>query len=199
MVEDFALLVFFVRPVWIDNKFYFDALRIHRMLWSSQRLRSSEVKRSLRDSLITISITRAARHKNILREKERRIGGRWGTQSDKGIPWRLIRRPYVHQSWHPSVQWGHNDSGLEFNCAQMIYYLIFRHIPTTKNCPNLLTNLQQPRRIYARKSHLRTIESQSWVAQLWSNRYCSTLPLPEGTHDSVKFVPYYSVPLRALL
>ena len=57
-----------------------------------------------------------------------------------------------------------SQSGLGFNGAQMIYFLIFRNIQTTKNCQNWLTNLQQPRRINARKSHLSAIESQPWLA-----------------------------------
>ena len=51
--------------------------------------------------------------------------------------------------------------GLGFNGVQIIYYLIFRHIQTAKNCQKIVKNLRQPRRIYTRKSHLRAIEYQS--------------------------------------
>ena len=52
-------------------------------------------------------------------------------------------------------------AGSGFNGAQIIYHLILRYIRTTKICQYLVTNLQQPRRFYAPKSHLRAIESQS--------------------------------------
>ena len=61
--------------------------------------------------------------------------------------------------------WVDFDSGLGFNGAQIIYYLIFRHIKTSKNRQNSLSNLQQLRRIYTRKSHLCAIESQT--SQSW--------------------------------
>ena len=78
------------------------------------------------------------------------------------------------------------NPGLGFNGAQIIYYLIFRHIQTTKNCPNLLTNLQQPRRIYARKSHLRAIESQSWRRNL-KLLHWSTIRVSHDQSSSFKF------------
>ena len=56
------------------------------------------------------------------------------------------------------------NPGAGFNGTQMIYYFILGHIQTTKNIIKLETNLQQPRRIYARKSHLRAIESNPGAA-----------------------------------
>ena len=44
------------------------------------------------------------------------------------------------------------------------YYLIFRHVQTTEIGQNLLTNLQQPRRIYARNCTYDGLECQPSLA-----------------------------------
>ena len=46
------------------------------------------------------------------------------------------------------------------------YYLIFRHVQTTDIGQNLLTNLRQPRRIYARNCNYDRPESQPRVRQV---------------------------------
>ena len=49
------------------------------------------------------------------------------------------------------------------------YLLIFRHVQTTEIGPNLLTNLRQPRKIYARNCNYDRAESQP----------CLSMPLEE--------------------
>ena len=53
--------------------------------------------------------------------------------------------PWVGASFAFSISL--REAGLGFNGAQMIYYLILRHVPTTKNGQNLVINLRQSRRI----------------------------------------------------
>ena len=67
----------------------------------------------------------------------------------------------------------------QFHCIPGRAYLILRHVQNTKNCPNLVPNLQQPRRIYARKTHLRAIESQSrQTDRLLLSHWQKCSPLP---------------------
>ena len=46
------------------------------------------------------------------------------------------------------------------------YYLILRHVQTTQIGQNLLTNLQQPRRIYARNCNYDRPESQPCISSI---------------------------------
>ena len=79
-------------------------------------------------------------------------------------------------------------SGIEFNGAQIIYYMIFRNILSTQNCQNWVRNLQQPHKIYTHKSHLRTIESQScrWIAPLCCGRSRRLKGVPRACPPSLR-------------
>ena len=94
-------------------------------------------------------------------------------------PWRsigssLLLSPSLrfrsHSADYASITGYPDNAGAGFNGAQMIYYLILRHIQATKNIIKLGTNLQQPRRIYAHKSHLRAIESKPRLPRLRGTR-----------------------------
>ena len=47
------------------------------------------------------------------------------------------------------------------------YYLIFRHVQTIEIGQNLLTNLRQPRRIYARNCNYNGLECRPWYPCCW--------------------------------
>ena len=81
-----------------------------------------------------------------------------------GGPQTEMKQPWLREFSSKCRNWGggaKNHPGLGFNGVQKIYFLISRHVQTTKHCHYLETNLQQPRRIYVHKSHLRAIESLS--------------------------------------
>ena len=53
------------------------------------------------------------------------------------------------------------NSGLGFIAVVIDLLFDFKTCPNYQNCPNLLTNLQQNRRIYDRKCNYDGVESQS--------------------------------------
>ena len=63
-----------------------------------------------------------------------------------------------------------------------------RHVQTTKNCQNLVINLRQSHRIYARNHHLRAIESQPW-ADAAPDSYCGVkdcVPTPDPKRPPIE-------------